>query len=53
MTYSEAESLKHENAGIYFDWGPDSKRYHSHIEAKPAKSKDGIDLLLEETLLMR
>jgi hypothetical protein len=20
-------------AGVYFDWGPDSKRYHAHIDS--------------------
>jgi hypothetical protein len=21
-------------AGVYFDWGPDSRRYHAHIDSK-------------------
>lgn len=24
-------------AGVYFDWGPDSRRYHAHIDAKGAR----------------
>lgn len=23
------------DAGLYFDWGPESLRYHQHIERKP------------------
>jgi hypothetical protein len=30
-----AASLKQPNAGVYFDWGPDSSRYLSHIDERP------------------
>lgn len=23
------------DAGLYFDWGPDSSRYHSHLDRRP------------------
>jgi hypothetical protein len=33
---SALPQLNQENAGIYFDWGPDQQAYQSHIEvAKP------------------
>lgn len=31
----EAERLKQPNAGIYFDWHPESHKYYSHIDSKP------------------
>lgn len=31
----KSQALINNEAGIYFDWGPDSKRYLSHIEEKP------------------
>jgi len=30
-----AASLTGAHAGLYFDWGPDSSRYLSHIENRP------------------
>jgi hypothetical protein len=35
ISEQESQALLNTNAGIYFDWGPDSKRYLSHIEEKP------------------
>jgi len=33
-----ADELNNEKSGVYFDWGPDSKSYHSHIDKNPNKS---------------
>jgi hypothetical protein len=30
-----AASLAEPNAGVYFDWGPDSLRYLPHVESRP------------------
>jgi len=46
----EANQLKEGDKGIYFDWGPDSNRYHSHIDSKPPRDKDGMDVFLQEIL---
>ncbi len=35
ITPSDANLLASEMSGIYFDWGPDSKKYISHVEMKP------------------
>jgi hypothetical protein len=32
---TEAAKLKKQESGIYFDWGPDAERYHSHIDVNP------------------
>lgn len=34
---AHARDLEDENAGIYFDWGPEQQAYHPHIERKPPK----------------
>jgi hypothetical protein len=31
----QAEQLKDDHAGIYFDWGPDQQAYHAHVDMKP------------------
>lgn len=33
-----ADEINNENSGVYFDWGPDSKIYHSHVDKNPNKS---------------
>src|ERR1700720_909553 len=34
---SEAEALETRGNGLYFDWGPDSASYHSHIRSSPPR----------------
>ena len=37
ISESQARELERDDAGIYFDWGPDQQAYHAHIEIrKPA-----------------
>lgn len=50
ISSQEADQLRSGDKGIYFDWGPDSNRYHSHVDSKPARGKDGMDVLLQEIL---
>jgi hypothetical protein len=34
---SEARALETRENGLYFDWGPDSASYHSHIRSSPPR----------------
>ena len=36
LTISESQSreLQNDDAGIYFDWGPDQQAYHAHVEIR-------------------
>ena len=34
VTPEEARQLEEPATGLYFDWGPDSSRYHSHIDKR-------------------
>lgn len=36
VTISEAQAkeLENDNAGIYFDWGPDQQAYYAHVEIR-------------------
>lgn len=43
-----ADEINNEKSGIYFDWGPDSKSYHSHIDKNPNKS---LSVFLEKGTL--
>ncbi|MGA2903297.1 MAG: hypothetical protein ABSD98_05680 [Candidatus Korobacteraceae bacterium] len=35
ISREDAAALAEPHAGLYFDWGPDSSRYLSHIETRP------------------
>jgi hypothetical protein len=37
VTVEAAKQLRDAGAGLYFDWGPDSSCYLSHIEEHPIK----------------
>ena len=34
ISESHADRLKNDDAGIYFDWGPDQQAYHAHVEIR-------------------
>ena len=39
----QAHALKEDDQGLYFDWGPDAAKYHSHLQAK--RKPDFPDML--------
>ena len=41
----EAEQLRQQDHGIYFDWGPDARRYQKKIEGRRSKALDPLKLL--------
>ena len=43
-----ADEINNENSGVYFDWGPDSKSYHSHLDKNPNKS---LSMFLKKGIL--
>jgi hypothetical protein len=43
VSAQEATALKQDDQGLYFDWGPDAAKYHSHLQPKP--KPDFPDLL--------
>jgi hypothetical protein len=47
ISIQEAEVLKRENVGIYFDWIPDSAKYHSHVEITPVGEQLLVGSLLK------
>ncbi|MCX5644083.1 MAG: hypothetical protein NTZ17_05280 [Phycisphaerae bacterium] len=34
ISESQAKELEQDDAGIYFDWGPDQEAYHAHVEIR-------------------
>jgi len=38
VSSEEAQKLTDGGSGLYFDWGPDSSRYHAHVENKQERS---------------
>ena len=44
LTEQQAEALKDKQCGIFFDWGPDSGKYHAHIDRREPRG-DIADLL--------
>ena len=46
VTDAQAITLNEPNAGLYYDWGPDQKSYHAHINKKPEGFPD-MEKLLE------
>ncbi len=37
ISESNAKALKDQDAGIYFDWGPDQQAYQTYIDTRPHK----------------
>jgi len=40
VTESLAQALVQSDAGIYFDWGPDSSHYYAHADLPPTRNRD-------------
>lgn len=38
ISESQGRDLEAENAGIYFDWGPDQQAYHAHVQIHKEKT---------------
>jgi hypothetical protein len=34
--------MREPQAGVYFDWGPDTGGYHAHVEMRPPGAREGI-----------
>lgn len=50
ITETEAEKIRQQNTGIYFDWGPDAEKYHSHIDIKPKLANQEAILSILQSL---
>ena len=37
LSSEHATALKDRNVGVFFDWGPDSQKYHAYIDIRPAR----------------
>ena len=37
ISESQAVELEKDDAGVYFDWGPDQQAYHAHVEIRKPK----------------
>jgi hypothetical protein len=35
LSETHARTMKQESAGVFFDWGPDSAKYHAHVDKPP------------------
>lgn len=35
ISQHHSQQLRSDNAGIYFDWGPDQRSYHAHVDDRP------------------
>jgi hypothetical protein len=46
VSHDIATALQEKTAGLYFDWGPDSSRYLSHVEKRPPSPNAGDFLRL-------
>lgn len=42
---TQAEALLTKEAGVYFDWAPNTQSYQSHIDQRHAKSSDFAELI--------
>jgi hypothetical protein len=37
----QAEVMRAKGAGLFFDWGPDARAYHSHVDERPELPSSG------------
>jgi hypothetical protein len=42
LSEQQSETIRKKGIGVFFDWGPDSSKYHAHIDDRPVKSPDDL-----------
>lgn len=50
VSTEEANALRDQDNGIYFDWGPETGKYHSHIRPKPKRPSNPFRELFSDAL---
>ncbi|MGH6793219.1 MAG: hypothetical protein ACRECF_10860, partial [Methyloceanibacter sp.] len=51
LSHEDAEKLKEDSNGAYFDWEPDAQKYHVHIEQRTIPASNSREALIEQLLL--
>lgn len=44
LTSADASAMKIRGAGTYFDWGPDSGKYHPYVDDPPKRTSKNLNL---------
>ena len=39
LTEQQSDAIRKNGSGVFFDWGPDSGKYHAHIDNRPLDEK--------------
>ena len=47
LTPEHSAAIQARHAGIFYDWGPDSGSYHSHVGDRPRSVDDPLSVLVE------
>jgi len=45
LTEPQSEAIRKKGAGVFFDWGPDSGKYHAHVDDRSDKTPN-VPLLI-------
>ena len=45
LSKTQEDEMKSKKVGTYFDWAPNTKNYHSHLDSAPKKDKEFTDLI--------
>ena len=49
LTKQQQEQMTSKTAGTYFDWAPNTQNYFSHVDTKPKKDKELLDIITQLT----
>ena len=45
LTEQQSEAIRKNGSGVFFDWGPDSSKYHAHIDNRPLENQKPVFLM--------
>ena len=45
ITQEAATAIRQDNSGLYFDWGPDARRYNHNVKSPPPSGREAFALL--------
>ena len=53
VSIDEANALAQEDHGLYFDWGPETGKYHSHVRLPPKRPVNSFGELFADALVSK
>jgi hypothetical protein len=50
LTPEQSEALKEPHSAVFYEWGPESKRYSSHLEVRSERITKQMEKIIDQAI---